>query len=228
MIELPRFQILKAPEKEKPEFLVISATDWNPGVIPIFSVQKQNRTELRWRPPSGQENGSDPLFFAWAEIDDASAVLSGFWKCEAIRGDGSQTMPDFEITIRNGQIAGRFNHYTENKYASLTGGSITNDEVRIEVSYIQDHYRLTGKIAGGFMEGAWVHLNGEEKGTWRAWREHEAITPGNPLKLVNLYEWTHKSDLQKVYLPENEKPPGDDWIKAPVPLCRVAVPEAQP
>jgi hypothetical protein len=72
---------------ESAVFLAVSTNQWFTGLVPVFRVEKTNQFELRRRPLRGQENYSEPLFFALPpEEEPDAAKVAGRWDCHAIRG----------------------------------------------------------------------------------------------------------------------------------------------
>src|SRR5678809_420507 len=45
-------------------FVALPTHEWWNGLVPIYGVQRNDRFELRRRPPAGEENLLEPRFFA--------------------------------------------------------------------------------------------------------------------------------------------------------------------
>jgi len=210
------------PGAAVPAFRAVLANRCPRGLIPIFAVEKQGRLELRRLPPKGQENITEPLFFALPPADEPeAALLSGPWKCEAIRGNGSTVFPDFEIIPDQSRLAARFDQGSEYRFAYITSGLFSAGRIELSVEYINDRYQLTGLLEAGAIQGDWQQLTGPEKGVWKAWREEqEPALVLEPAALANLSEYQSESGPARRFLLETEEP-GPGWRRSERPLCRV-------
>src|SRR5687767_8474623 len=78
-------------EIEQVAFLAVCTNSWPAGLVPVFAVEKTNRVELRRRPGLGQENFSEPLFFALPPGNEPEAAkVAGRWECLGNRPGGSR------------------------------------------------------------------------------------------------------------------------------------------
>jgi hypothetical protein len=199
----------------------VLAEEWIPGLVPVFAEEKEQIFKLRRLPVRGQENSSEPLFFALPPTDEASALqIAGPWHCEAIRGSGSKVFPGFELAIDLEMVAGRFDQNTEYKYGFITGGIFHSDRLELNIRHGDDLYRMTGQLESGKFKGDWRHLNGEERGSWTAWRDKPAFSSPESSEAIELFEWRHPSDSAIRYGIEGWEP-GPEWVRTPRPLCRV-------
>lgn len=201
-------------------FLAVCTNEWLAGLVPVFAVEKTNRVELRRSPQRGQENSSEPLFFALPPEDEPDATrIAGRWQCEAVRGDGSKAFLAWELTLEADQIAGRFDQNTEYRYAYLVGGTFRSNRIELRVEYIMDVYLLSGEWRDGELKGTWRRSDDSESGTWAAAREGAPIRIPPNKDTVLLYEW-RRSDEARHYAVEDE-PMDPEWERSARPLCRV-------
>ena len=194
---------------------------WFPGLVPIFGLAKARSFELRRHPPSGQENITEPLFFALPRPDESEAhLISGKWTVDAVRSTGSKAFLGWEFAVDGDGLEGRFDQEGEYRFGFITGGTFASNRVEIQVEYYDDRYLLTGNLAGERFTGTYRHLTADETGTWEAWRELPHVKPSGSHEVVALYEWTRSSDQARAYYNEGTRPEGD-WVRAPRPLCQV-------
>jgi hypothetical protein len=214
----PGFEKLK-PRLGAPVFLAVVTSEWLTGFVPIFAVEKAHGMELRRRALSGEENNSEPLFFALPPEDEPDAGrIAGRWECVATRGPDSRNHLVWELAIEAGRISGRFDQNSEYRVAFLTGGAFRSNRIELNVEYLQDKYVLTGDWRDGRFRGDWRRTDDGERGTWEATR-----APGPPLpvaRMVRLYEWRRSPDNARDYAVEGVMLP-DGWTREPRPLCRV-------
>jgi len=209
-------------EKLKPQFtgsafLAVVTNGWPTGLVPIFAVEKSQRIELRRRSLSGEENTSEPLFFALPPDDEPDATrIAGRWECRATRAD-SKNFLVWELTVEMEKISGRFDQGTEYRVAYVVGGMFRSNRLDLRVEYLQDKYVLVGDWREGKLNGDWHRTDDEERGTWEATREPGAPPPRG--ELVALYEWRRLSDNARHYAVEGEKMTAD-WERPTRPLCR--------
>jgi hypothetical protein len=211
------FDYLKVrPQIECPAFMAVYTNVWLPGLVPIFAVEKTNRFELRRRPPRGQEDSTEPLFFALPLDDEPDALaIAGRWDVDAIRGD-SRVDFAFEFTTETNTVAGRFDQYSEYRFAYLMGGTFNSNLLQLRVEYISDIYLLTATLAHGELIGDWRRSDNSEVGTWKARRRKIVLPP--PVKVVELHEWRRGHERRYTAGVES---PGVDWQRSPRPLCKV-------
>jgi hypothetical protein len=200
-------------------FFAVCTNEWLTGLVPLFAVEKTNRTELRRRPPQGLESSSEPLFFALPLDEEIEAPkIAGRWDCQATRASGDKSFLTWQLTTEGDQVAGRFDPETEYRVASLTGGSFRSNQVQLRVEYFNDVYLLTGIWRDNTLRGEWRHTDNSERGTWEPRREPARFS--QPIRTVQLYEWRRASDGARRYEIEGEKLKAD-WSRAAQPLCRV-------
>jgi hypothetical protein len=203
---------------EHPAFFAVVTNEWLAGLAPLFAVEKTNRIELRRRPLRGQENFTEPLFFALPPDDDPDAAkLIGRWDCKATR-DGSRPYVGIELTLEGDRIAGRFDQNTDYRFAFITGGTFKSNRLELRVEYIKEVYLLAGDWREGKLTGEWRQMEDAEKGTWEASRLNTPIPPANDT--VALYEWRRQTDGAISYGIETEQLESP-WQREPRPVCRV-------
>jgi hypothetical protein len=202
-------------------FSAVSAERWPVGLVPIFSVEREDgHFELRRLPRRGVENGSDPLFFALPREDEREATaIAGAWTCTATNAEGSQHWVGWELAVNGTQLAGRFDQQTEYRFAFVTGGTFVSNRFELSVEHTNDRYLLTGEWRDGAMTGNWRQEDGPQRGMWRATRPPAVRIPSAE-STAPLFEWRKKGSEERAYL-MNGKSPGQDWISASAPLCRV-------
>jgi hypothetical protein len=189
---------------------------WLPGLVPIFGVEKTNRFELRRRPPRGQEDSTEPLFFALPLADEAdAALLAGRWEVEATRGDSEVDLA-LELTVETNAVAGRFDQYSEYRFAYLAGGSFRSNALSLRVEYLSDIYLLTAAVAEGKLTGRWHRDDNSEVGVWNA--ERRGLVVSAATNVVELHEWRRGSERRYTVGAERVDP---GWERLPRPLCRV-------
>jgi len=214
---------LPAPKADagvaRPAFLAIRTNAWPAGLVPLFVVERTNRFELRRLPPRGQENFSEPLFFALPPLDDEEAgKLAGRWDFLAIRGDGSKAFPALELACEAGMVSARFDQNTDYRFAQISEGVFRTNRLSLRIRYIADAYALTGRWREGRFTGEWRNLDDSERGTWEASREEFNFSAST--NFVALYEWLRPADGARLYALEGELSQVG-WERAPRPLCRV-------
>jgi hypothetical protein len=199
-------------------FFAVVTNDWPTGLVPVFAVEKANRVELRRHPALGQENSTEPLFFALPPADEPDAArIAGRWECHAIRG-GSKAFLTWELTVEGDRVAGRFDQNTDYRVANIAGGTFASNRLELRVEYIMDAYVVTGQWRDGQLKGEWRHTEDAEQGTWEATRQETKIP--SEKDAVALYEWRRASDHARQYLLDGETLSAD-WERAARPLCRV-------
>lgn len=203
---------------EGASFLAVTTNIWPAGLVPIFAVEKTNRVELRRYPARGEENSSEPLFYALPPGDEPDATkIAGRWECLGIRGTGTKEFFGWDLCIDGENVAGRFDQFTDFRFARIMGGTFRSNQFELRIEYIMDTYVVKGTWHEGRMKGDWTRVDESEGGTWEAARPKFILPPAT--NLVALYEW-RRTDGARRYLLENQRP-GADWQRAPRPLCRV-------
>jgi hypothetical protein len=212
------FEKLK-PRLGAPVFLAVITNEWPTGLVPIFAVEKAHGVELRRRGLAGEENTSEPLFFALPPEDEPDAAkVAGRWECRAVRAKDSRNFLVWELAAEGEKISGRFDQATEYRVAFITGGTFRSNRLEMRVEYLRDAYALIGDWQQGKLKGDWRRTDDEERGTWEATRE-----AGRPLprgEIARLYEWRHPSDNARHYAVEGEAMAAN-WERSLRPLCRV-------
>jgi hypothetical protein len=200
-------------------FVAVCTNNWPAGLVPIFAVEKTNRIELRRRPALGQENSSEPLFYALPPTDEPEAAkLAGRWDCLGIRGTGTKEFFGWDLAIEGEKVAGRFDQFTDFRFGRIAGGTFRSNQLELRIEYLMDAYVVKGTWRDGKLKGDWTRVDESENGTWEATRP-PAMFPTST-DLVTLYEWRRPTDDARRYFIEGEKPVGD-WQRAARPLCRV-------
>ena len=207
------------PRLGSPVFLAVITNEWPTGLVPVFGVEKAHEVELRRRSLAGEENTSEPLFFALPPEDETDAAkVAGRWECRAIRNTDSKKFLVWELAAEMEKISGRFDQGTEYRVASIAGGTFRSNRFELRVEYLRDAYVLTGDWRDGKLKGDWRRTDDEEHGTWEAAREEGRPPPRG--EIVRLYEWRRASDNARHYAVEGEKMAAD-WERSRRALCRV-------
>lgn len=200
-------------------FLAVCTNNWPGGFVPIFAVEKTNRVELRRRPGLGQENSSEPIFYALPPGDEPEAAkLAGRWECRGVRGSGSKEFFGWDLAIDGEKVAGRFDPFTDFRFGRIAGGTFRSNQLELRIEYIMDAYVVKGTWGNGTLKGRWTRVDDSENGTWEATRP--AVELPAATNLVGLFEWRRPSDEARRYLVEGEKL-ANDWQRSSRPLCRV-------
>jgi hypothetical protein len=199
-----------------PAFLAVPPGHCWPGLVPVFSVELAGRFELRRRSLRGQENFTDPIFFALPLEDETVAPkIAGRWEVTATRSSGADAWFQWELTAEGDKLSGRFDQNADYRVAHLAGGTFRSNQVELAIDYMQNKYALTAEWREGKMRGVWRETEDGEHGRWEAKR----VPPTAPLptgELFPLYEWRREGVRR--YSVES---PGPGWTKSPHPLCRV-------
>jgi hypothetical protein len=199
-------------------FLAVTTNTWPAGLVPLFAVEKTNRVELRRRAAAGQENSSEPLFFALPPADESAAArIAGRWECLGTRGTGTKEFFGWDLAVEGDSVTGRFDQFTDFRFARIGGGSFRSNRLELRVEYLMDAYLVKGSWHDGKMAGQWTRIDESESGVWEATRP--AVILPAVTNLVALYEWK-RDDGARRYLVETETA-GDGWQRAVRPLCRV-------
>jgi hypothetical protein len=209
---------LEKKTRGQPAFYAVVTNEWLAGLAPLFAIDRTTRFELRRRPPRGQENFTEPLFFALPPENEADAPkLLGRWNCEATR-EGSKPYVGMELTIEGERVSGRFDQNTDYRFAFITGGTFKSNRLELNIEYIKDTYVMIGHWREGKLRGEWRHIDGSENGTWEGSRPHTSLPPSK--NTVGLYQWRRRSDGALSYAIEGERMQSP-WEREPRPLCRV-------
>ncbi|MCI0744723.1 MAG: hypothetical protein L0Y58_04880 [Verrucomicrobia subdivision 3 bacterium] len=199
-------------------FLAVCTNIWPAGLVPIFQMEKSNRFELRRQPARGQENSSEPLFFALPPPHDPDATrIAGRWECTGTRASGSREFFGWDLSVESGSIAGRFDQFTDFRFGRIAGGSFRSNQFDLRVEYIMDAYFVKGTLNTGKLTGTWTREDGSENGLWEATRPAVKLPDMN--NVAPLYEW-RRGDDARWYAIEGQKL-DTNWTRATQPLCRV-------
>jgi len=217
----------EAGRTDAPAFYAVASREWLPGLVPLFSIEKSGRFELRRRPRPAHENFTEPFVFVLPpESEPDASRIAGAWSIEGTRGDGSKIDLGWELSYENGAVVGRFDQAGEYRWASIRAGSFRTNHLELRVEHIAEAYALTGTLRDGFLQGTWKHLGETEEGQWEARRS------GTPIRwagsTAHLYEWTSTATGRKRYTTMPENAPSLEWIRSPQPLGRVWTSAAPP
>jgi hypothetical protein len=203
-------------------FYAVCTNVWPPGLVPIFAVENGRRLELRRRPARGQENFSEPLFFALPNPNEPEASkIAGRWDCRATRDERAKSYLSWELAIEGEMISGRFDQDTDYRFAFITGGTFRSNRLELRVEHMQNRYLLTGKWEKEKLRGDWQRDDQSERGTWEAERPREGKLAADKHQMTwGLYEWRRVSDNARRYALDGQfKDPG--WERSSQPLCHV-------
>jgi hypothetical protein len=190
--------------------------------VPVFAVENASRVELRRRPARGQENFSEPLFFALPGPDEPEASkIAGRWECRATRDERAKSYLAWELAVEGEKVAGRFDQDTDYRFAFITGGTFRSNLLELRIEHMQNRYLLTGQWDKGKLHGEWQRDDQSERGTWEAERPREnKLGPDKRRTTSGLYEWRRVSDNARRYALEDQfKDAG--WERSLQPLCHV-------
>jgi hypothetical protein len=205
-------------EIENTPFLAVTTNIWPAGMVPIFAVEKTNRVELRRRPARGDENSSEPLFYALPPEDEPEATkIAGRWECLGVRGTGTKEFFGWDLCLDGENVAGRFDQFTDFRFARIVDGAFRSNQFEMRIEYIMDAYLVKGTWQDGKMKGEWTRVDESENGTWEATRPKFIVPPATNVSA--LYEWRRGDDARRYRL-EDEKL-GPEWQRGVRPLCRV-------
>ena len=205
-------------EIEGTSFFAVTTNVWPAGLVPIFSVEKTNRVELRRRPALGEENSSEPLFYALPAADEPEATkIAGRWECLGVRGTGTKEFFGWDLCLDGENVAGRFDQFTDFRFARIAGGTFRSNQFEMRIEYIMDAYIVKGTWRDGRMKGEWTRVDESENGTWEATRAKFGVP--RAINLRALYEW-RRGDNALRYQLEDEKL-SSEWQRGARPLCRV-------
>lgn len=186
----------------RPVWQGLASREWPTGLVPVFAVERQGVTELRRRPLRGQENFTDPLFFAWPPAPETNAAaITGRWWVRT-RSHQTETVHElaWELTVEGGKIAGRFDPATDYRFAHITGGDWERNQLRLNVDYINDRFELTGEWLAGQLSGRWRRTDDGDGGEWSAERPVVAgLPPAGEAELVALHAWQHPNETRRHY-----------------------------
>ena len=197
------------------------------GLVPLFSVETQGRTELRRLPARGQESFSDPVFFAWPPHSESEAgQVAGRWEALAIREDRSRHRFALELAVAVDRVSARFDPDTDYRFAHLTEGRWHNRRLDLRVEYLNDRYRLSVERRKDRWIGTWRLDDDSASGPLELWREAPATTAPPRRGVVALHECRTADSPERIYrLADDPLPPG--WSRVSPPLCEVWRPAAR-
>lgn len=206
-----------------PSFRAVRPTGWFKGLVAIYAVERENRTELRRLPGRGQENLADPYFLVVPNADEPPEVwqISGLWEVSALRSDKSPATFAWEIASDgSGKIAGRFEQLTDYRFAHLMPGKFLNGQIELGVEYINQRFNVKGTWSPGQLKGTWAELDSTDGGTWHAKHAMQETPRWEDQTLTPLWEWIRDPDGARHYGPE-PGPHGTGWTRSARPLGRV-------
>ncbi len=213
--------VVGSPAGSAVAFRAVAAGDWRPGLVPLFTVEKEGRHELRRLPGRGQENFSEPLFFALPPEDEPEATrIAGRWELTATRDDGSKVRAALELACEGEQVAGRFDPLTDYRFASITAGSLRTNHLELRVEHVADAYVLAADWRDGRWLGRWRRADDTEGGELVLSRRLSPAVLPVGLGSIALHECSRSGDQQPRYLLASEPLPSG-WVRAVRPLCRV-------
>jgi len=183
---LPAFRELE----KRTVWLGFVSDDWPPGLVPIYAVERRGLTELRRRPPRGQENFVDPLFYALPGTSETNAfTIAGRWQVRAIGNDGHRHQLTWELTIEGDAVSGRFDQNTEYRFAFIDGGTWRSNRLELLVEYVNEHFALAGELTETNLTGTWRRTDDSRSGTWTAERLGDPLQLGERVELRDLFTW---------------------------------------
>ena len=213
-----------ANETFTPAFRALRAGTWPAGLVPVFVVELEGRTQLRRVPLRGRENFTDPLFFALPPDDEPSAgFLAGRWNLVSASAGGHRHRLAMDLTVLEDRVVGRLDQNSDYRFAFLTGGTWRSNQLALNIEYINDRYILSAADFEGRLSGTWRQEPDGDSGTWEATRAPAGARLPDPAESVPLVEWRRESDGALDYLP-GARSPGDGWRRSDRPLCRVWLP----
>jgi hypothetical protein len=122
-----------------PVFRAIVTNHWLHGLVPIYTVERKNRSELRRRPARGQEHLSEPLFFGlMPSMEQSATSLTAEWEVEATRPDGSRPVFGMQLVTEGTNVSARFDPNTDYRFAHITSGSFVANQLKLEVQHNVD------------------------------------------------------------------------------------------
>lgn len=202
-------------------FRAVATRDWLPGLVPVFTVEKNGLTELRRLPGKGQENFAEPLFFALPAEGDTNAIqLAGRWESAATRSDGSKVHVALELAVDGERVAARFDQNTDYRFAFIESGSAQTNRLTLEVRYIQDTYQLLLSAKSGRWSGRWRRTDDTEGGALELTRNLAPFAAPPTAVPVALHECRRPGTERRLYLLAHEAVPAG-WERLAQPICRV-------
>ncbi len=216
---LPAYQGLE----KQPAWLGMADDDGRAGLVPIYAIERRGFTELRRRPPRGQENFVEPLFYALPLATETNAaVIAGSWQVRATTAEAQRHQLIWELAIEGDQISGRFDQDTEYRFAFITGGTWRSNRLELLVDYVNEHFTLVGALTGNNLTGTWRRTDDSQSGTWTAERLGNPVaTPlGSQVEVVDLFAWQAPGNPAPRYSVEPPDASGR-WQRAEQPLARV-------
>lgn len=202
-------------------FSAVVAREWQPGLLPVFAVEKAGGWELRRRPGIGQENFSEPVFFGLPPENEPEAVSAcGRWEVSATRADGSVLRLALELAVEGEAVSGRFDQNTDYRFAQVIGGSFRTNRLELAVKYINDDYRLLTERRGERWAGRWQRTDDSDGGALELFRGLPPTELPAGGHLVDLREFRRPGSEGRRYRLADEPVP-DGWIAEARPLVRV-------
>ena len=170
--EEPADPTLSRNEPRREVFRAIVSHTWPAGRVPVYAVESKGTTELRRRPPQGQENFLEPLFFALPSAHETNAAaIAGRWSVRATHADGHESGLRWDLTVEGEELAGRFDPDTDYRFAFIPGGTWRTNVLRLSVDYINDHFEIIGRRTNATLAGNWRRVDDADHGSWQADRD---------------------------------------------------------
>ena len=200
-------------------FVAVVTTVWPVDLVPVYAWETAETFELRRLPPRGQENYSEPLFFALPPEDETNALkIAGKWNGLAANAQRSNHSPDWELAIDGERVAGRFDPHGEYRVAFMSGGVFRSNQLQLTVEYINDRYILEGVWRQGRLSGTWKQVDEPEHGTWEASRPAPMPKAPDATDSVPLFEWLRGKERRYSVLTNLQEA---GWQRSRRPLGRV-------
>lgn len=207
----------------RPVWQGIASREWPSGLVPIFAVERKGVTELRRRPLRGQENFTDPLFFALPPTTEPNtSTITGRWWVRT-HSTITETTHElaWELMVEGAKLAGRFDPATDYRFAYISGGGWERNQLRLNVDYINDQFELSGELLAGKLIGHWRRADDGDGGSWSAERPAPSgLPPAGEAELVALHAWQRPNEPRGHYgiTPPN---PAESWERVEPALGRV-------
>ena len=195
------------------------------GLVPLFTVDRQEVRALRRLPPKGQEQQFDPIAFVLPlEMEPGVGAVSGRWRVVSKKEDGAVHRLTWELAAAGKVVSGRFDPDTDFRFAHVMDGTLIDGRLGFRVEYIEDRYEVTGVAGADGWSGTWRRPDGSEKGQWSATRVPLEMKVELPPRAVPLWEWRKSGSREIWYGVEGQAPDGTGWTRTEPALGRVWVP----
>lgn len=209
------------PAETQIAFRAVVATDWKPGLVAVYALEKEMSFSLHRRPKRGLENTTEPLFFALPTAAETNAArLAGRWECEGTHADGAKDFFAWDLTVIGDEVVGRFDQNTDYRFAYVTGGTFQSNQLALHIDYISNRYLVTGRYEDERLLGTWEQTTGADHGNWTGTRPAFGPVPDQN-SAVPLYEWRRRDapDVRRYGIESPE--PASAWAREEPALGRV-------